>query len=143
VDVAVHENRPSVVVGTSTSLGASDRVINGCLSTGFFQQVPEAWDELAVGAGAIGSGRQIDAASDGTPQAGRQIAEQVVADPGVVDDFVHRGPESFEEKRVAVEIVVQQLRAAIAVGQAEHGGFPAQCGPVTGNTDLENSGDPI
>ena len=44
-------------------------------------------------------------------------------DRGIGDDLVHCGSESFEQEGVTVEIVAEQLRAAIAVGQTQHGGL--------------------
>ena len=66
-----------------------------------------------------------------------------MAGPRIGHDVVHGGSEPLEQERVAVEVVAQQARAAIAVGEAQHESLEAELAPSARNTDLENGRGPV
>ena len=91
----------------------------------------------------VGARRQVDIGTDRTPGPGSDVAHHVVPRRGIRHDVVHGSPESLEQERTAVEVVAQQARAAIAVGEAQHGGFERDFAPSPRNADLEDSRRPV
>jgi hypothetical protein len=125
VDVAVHQHRVPVGAGSAASLGTFDRVVQGCPRARPSGELPQLREALGVPAGSIGSSWQVSVVGDRAPQSGREVAEHVVSERGVGDDFIHRGPKSLEQERDTVVVDAEQLRTAMAVSQAEHVRLPS------------------
>ena len=58
---------------------------------------------------------------------------------GIRHDVVDGSPESLEQECAAVEVVAQQARAAVAVGEAQRGRLEGEIALSPWNADLEDS----